>query len=364
MENFEEMFEESLKSIKEKTIIEGEIISISDDEIIVNIGYKADGIISKDELSYDESETTTSKYKVGDKVNVFVLKLNDGRGNVVLSLKRLEDDTRKEELETIVKNDEIITSKVTEILEKGVRVNFKGIRIFIPGSQLIENDINFYQGKTISFKIIENERNRIIGSEKKANREVREKLSNETMANIKEGDIVKGIVRRINDYGAFVDIGGVDGLLHASQMTWKKHIKPADFVREGQKVEVEIMTIDKETNRIALKMKKEEDNPWNKVGTEFKVGTVLEVTVTKLVSYGAFVEIVEGLDGFIHISQISTNIIEKPGDVLKEGQEVEAKIVQIDLENQKIELSIKALQEGMPNNNDENIVEEEKENIE
>lgn len=345
MENFEEMLENSFKAIVPGTIIKGEVLSVTDEEVFVNIGYKADGIVAKADFSYDETKKPNDVFKVGDTIEVYVVSLNDGRGNVVLSTKKLEETKLKEKFDNAVNSNDTITVKVTEILEKGVRANFLGTRIFIPASQLVNRDVNYYQGKTIDIKIIENQDRRVIGSEKKVNLEQREKQAYETMLTIRLRDIVKGTVKRINEYGAFVDIGGVEGLLHVSQMTWKRNVNPKDIVKEGQVLDVEIIELDKEKGRIALKSKKDDENPWNEVGSSVVVGSVLDVTILRLVAFGAFVEIKPGLEGFIHISQISTEIIKAPADVLEIGQIVTAKVVVIDTEKNRIELSIKALSE-------------------
>ena len=362
MENFEEMLENSLKAITPGTVIEGEVLSVTNDEIFVNIGYKADGIVSKTDFSYDENKDITSEYKPGDTIKVYVVSLNDGRGNVVLSTKKLEEEKLKNEFESAISNNATITVKITEILEKGVRANYLGTRIFIPASQLVNKDVNYYQGKTIDIKIIENKDRRVIGSERRVNSEERQKQASATMQNIKVGDIVKGTVKRINEYGAFVDIGGVEGLLHVSQMTWKRNVDPKDIVKEGQVLDVEIIELDKEKGRIALKSKKDEENPWNEVGTSVVVGAVLDVKVLRLVPFGAFVEIKEGLEGFIHISQISTDIIKTPNEVLELGQTVTAKVVVIDTEKKRIELSIKALSQPVEQKDEQEAetVEEEK----
>ncbi len=345
MESFEEMFEQSLKSIKPQTVIKGEIIAISNGEIFVNIGYKADGIIARNEFSYDENKRPEDTYKIGDVIDVYVMRLNDGRGNVELSLKKLEGKKLKEEFNQAVENDEVITDKVSQVLDNGVRVNHNGVMIFIPGNHLVKKDVKEYEGKKISFKIIANEKNRIIGSERIAYKQQRNEQAKETLAKINVGDKLKGIVKRVNEYGAFVDIGGVEGLLHVSQMTWKRNVNPNDFVKEGQEIEVEIMEYDRENNKIALRSKKQEDNPWNKVGTEIKEGDIFEVKIEKMLPFGVFVEIVDGIDGFIHISQIANKRIGNPSEVLKINQVVKAKIVKIDNDTKKIELTIKGIEE-------------------
>lgn len=351
MESFEEMFEQSLKSIRPDTVIKGEIIAISNGEIFVNIGYKADGIITRKEFSYDEEKRPEDTYKIGDVIEVYVLRLNDGRGNVELSLKKLEGKKVKEEFDSLVQNNTTITAKVSKIMDNGIRVNYNGIQVFIPGSHLRNKDVNDYQGETISFKIITNEKNRVIGSERIAYREQRNEQAQNTLANLNVGDKITGTVKRVNEYGAFVDIGGVEGLLHVSQMTWKRNVNPNDFVKEGQQIEVEVMELDKENGKIALKSKKDEENPWNKVGTEIKEGDIIDVTVLKMLPFGVFVDVIDGVEGFIHISQIATKRIAKPSDVLEINQVIKARIVKIDLEAKKVELSIRVLEEE--NNIDE-----------
>lgn len=352
MENmsFEELLNQTLKEIKVGQTVTGNIVNInSKGEIFVDLGYKADGIIPKSEFSYNENDNPKDLYKVGDRITADVLKLNDGLGNVLLSSKKANSKIVKQDFESKVKNNCIFTEKVTSVNDNGLIVDYRGIRIFIPLSlSAIPRDakVEDYKGKTVSFKIIEyNEQSRkVIGSIKIILDEEKQIKETNFWNNIEIGKMYKGIVTSLSSYGAFVDIDGIQGLLHISGMTWERDKKPADIVSVGQEIKVKVQEFDKENKRLKLEYDKKGSNPWDKFVEKYNINDVVTVKVSNLMPFGAFVTIDKGVEGLVHISQICEKKIVKPDDVLKIGQKVNAKIINIDLENKKVELSIRELE--------------------
>ena len=358
--SFEEFISQSLKDIKEGKTVTGKIINISSNgEIFVDIGYKADGIISKDEYSYDENTNPLDEFKQGDRITAEVLKLNDGLGNVVLSYKRSKLKLAKKEFESKVNHKCIFKEKVTEVNENGFIVNYKGIRIFIPLSlsgMLRTENIQDYLNREVRFRVIEyNEKNRkIIGSIKDVVEEEKEAKLKEFWDNVEEGKVYKGTVTSISTYGAFVDVGGVQGLLHISEMAWGRNQKPEDILKVNEQIEVRIKQADKENRRLMLIYEKKGPNPWNKIDEKYHIGDIVTVKVVKIMPFGAFVQLEKGIEGLVHISQICEKKIARPDDVLKVGDKVNAKIIELDKETRKIELSIREL-EGTSNEYKESL---------
>lgn len=351
---FEEFLNNSLKEIKEGQTVTGKIISITaNGEIFVDIGYKADGIITKQEYSYDENANPENEFKPGDRITAEIIKMNDGLGNVLLSYKKAKSKIAKKEFESKVNNKSIFKEKVTEANDNGFITNYMGIRIFIPlslsGITRSEN-VQDYIGKEVRFRVIEyNEKNhKIIGSIKDLLDEEKQKKLDEFWNNVKEGKSYKGTVTSISTYGAFVDVEGVQGLLHVSEMSWGRNINPADILKVGQEIDVKIKNADKENKRLQLIYGKKGPNPWDKLDEKYHVGDVVTVKVVNLTNFGAFVQLEKGIEGLVHISQICERKIAKPEDELKISQKVNAKIIEFDKENKKIELSIRDL-EGTSN---------------
>lgn len=352
--SFEELLNQTLKEIRVGQTVTGNIINInSQGEIFVDLGYKADGIIPRAEFSYNESDDPTKMFKVGDRITADVIKLNDGLGNVLLSYKKANSKIVKQDFESKVKNNYVFTEKVTSVNDNGLIVDYKGIRIFIPLSlSAIPRDEKpeDYKGKEITFRVIEyNEQARkIIGSVKVILDEQKQAKESEFWNNVEIGKVYKGTVTSLSSYGAFVDIDGIQGLLHISGMTWERDKKPEDIVKQGQEIKVKVLDFDRENKRLKLEYDKKGANPWDKFAEKYNVNDIVTVKVANLMPFGAFVKIDKGIEGLVHISQISEKRIAKPEEVLKVGQKVNAKIINIDLENKKIELSIKEL-EGTSN---------------
>lgn len=356
MENmsFEELLNQTLKEIKIGQTVTGNIVNINTQgEIFVDIGYKADGIIPRTEFSFDENDDPHNSFKVGDRITADVIKLNDGLGNVLLSYKKANSKIVKQEFESKVKNNCIFTEKVTSVNDNGLIVNYKGIRIFIPISlSAIPRDekIENYKGKEVSFKVIEyDEKTRkIIGSIKIILDEQKQAKEKEFWDNIEIGKVYKGIVSSLSSYGAFIDIDGIQGLLHISGMTWERDKKPSDILKVGQEIKVKVQEFDKENKRLKLEYDKKGPNPWDKFVQNYNVNDIVTVKVSRLLPFGAFVKIDKGIEGLVHISQICEKKIARPEDFLRVGQKVNAKIINIDSENKKVELSIREL-EGTSN---------------
>jgi len=346
--SFEELYNESLKETKLEKTVTGKVISITQNgEIFVDFGYKADGIIPKKEYSDDENANPNNEFKVGDSITADVLKQNDGLGNVLLSYKRVKNRTAKKELEQKIENGEIFEEKVTEVNEKGLIVKINDIRVFIPlslsGIQRDEN-IQDYKGKTIKFRITEYDAKKVIGSVKSILDEEKQEKLNKFWSEVEVGKKYKGTVSSLSTYGAFVDLGGVQGLLHISEMSWVRNIKPEDILKQGQEIEVTVIDLDKENKRLKLSYENKGPNPWENIDEKYKVGDVVKVKVVKLMNFGAFVELEEAVEGLVHISQIAERKITKPEEELKVNQHVNAKIIQLDKESKKIEFSIKELE--------------------
>jgi small subunit ribosomal protein S1 len=344
--SFEQMLDASFKTIRNGEIVEGTVIDVKPDEIVLNIGYKSDGIITRNEYTNEPNVDLTTVVKVGDTMEAKVVKVNDGEGQVVLSYKRLAAEKGSKRLEEAFNNEEVLTAKVTQVLDGGVCVNVDETRVFIPASLVsdtFEKDLNKFKDQEIEFVITEFDprKRRIIGNRKKLLLAKKEEAQKELLSRISIGDVIEGTVKNITDFGAFIDLGGVDGLLHISEMSWGRVENPKKVFTVGQTVRVFIKNINE--TKIALSRKFPEENPWNGAAEKYAIGNVVKGKVARMTDFGAFVELASGVDALLHVSQISKEHIEKPSDVLKVGQEIEAKIVDFNEADKKISLSIKAL---------------------
>ena len=339
--------EESTKPIRTGEIVTGQVIEVSKDEIILSIaGNKSEGVITRDEYSNDNSVDLTTKVQIGEEMEAKVIKLNDGVGMVSLSFKRMAADRGNKRLEEAFENQEVLTSKVTQVLDGGLSVEVEGARVFIPASLVsdtYEKDLSKYADQDIQFVITEfnPKRRRIIGDRKQLLVAEKAKLKEELFARIQPGDKVEGTVKNVTDFGAFIDLGGADGLLHISEMSWGRVENPKKVFKSGDRVTVLIKDIQGE--KIALSLKFPEANPWAQAAEKYAAGNVVTGRVARMTDFGAFVELEPGVDALLHVSQISREHIEKPSDVLKIGQEIEAKVVDFNEDDHKISLSVKAL---------------------
>ena len=344
--SFEQMLEDSVKTIRNGEIVQGTVIDVKEDEIILNIGYKADGIITKNEYSNDSSLVLTDAVKVGDTMEAKVLKVNDGEGQVILTYKRLAAEKGNKRLEAAFESQEVLKAPVTQVLDGGLCVNVEEARVFIPASLVsdtYEKDLSKYADQEIEFVITEfnPRRRRIIGNRKQLLLAEKAEKQKELLAKINVGDKVEGVVKNVTDFGAFIDLGGADGLLHISEMSWGRVENPKKVFKVGDKVKVFIKDIN--GTKIALSLKFEDANPWKDAAEKYAVGNVVTGRVARMTDFGAFVELEPGVDALLHVSQISKEHIEKPSDVLKVGDEVTAKVVDFNEADKKISLSVKAL---------------------
>ena len=344
--SFEQMLEDSVKTIRNGEIVQGTVIDVKEDEIILNIGYKADGIITKNEYSNDASLVLTDAVHVGDTMEAKVLKVNDGEGQVTLTYKRLAAEKGNKRLEEAFENQEVLKAPVTQVLDGGLCVNVDEARVFIPASLVsdtYEKDLSKYADQEIEFVITEfnPRRRRIIGNRKQLLLAEKAEKQKELMERIHVGDTVEGTVKNVTDFGAFIDLGGADGLLHISEMSWGRVENPKKVFTVGQTVRVFVKNIN--GSKIALSMKFDDENPWNGATEKFAPGNIVKGKVARMTDFGAFIELAPGVDALLHVSQISKDHVEKPSDVLKIGQEVEAKVVEFNEDDKKISLSMKAL---------------------
>ena len=349
--SFEQMLDESFKTIRNGEVVEGTVIDVKDDQIILNIGYKADGILTKNEYSNDSSIDLHTVAQPGDKMEVKVLKVNDGEGQVLLTYKRLAAEKGNKRLEEAFENHEVLKAKVTQVLNGGLSVVVEETRVFIPASlvsDVYEKDLSKYADQEIEFVITEfnPRRRRIIGDRKQLIVAEKKKLQEELFARIAAGDVVEGTVKNVTDFGAFIDLGGADGLLHISEMSWGRVENPKKVFKVGETVKVLIKDIN--GDKIALSLKFPEENPWLNAADKYAVGNVVEGRVARMTDFGAFVELEPGVDALLHVSQISREHVEKPSDALKIGQEITAKVVDFNEEDKKISLSMKALENEEP----------------
>jgi len=343
---FEQMLEESLKTIHAGEVVEGTVIDVKPDEIVLNIGYKSDGILTRNEYTNEPNVDLTTVAKVGDSMEVKVLKVNDGEGQVVLTYKRLAADRGNKRIEEAFNNKEVLKANVAQVLEGGLSVIVDEVRIFIPASLVsdtYEKDLTKYAGQEIEFVVSEYnpKRRRYIGDRRQLVAAKKAELQKELFEKIKEGDVVEGTVKNVTDFGAFIDLGGADGLLHISEMSWGRVENPKKVFKVGDKVNVLIKEIS--GSKIALSMKFDDQNPWKDAAEKYAVGTEVTGKVARMTDFGAFVELEPGVDALLHVSQISKEHIEKPADILKIGEEVTAKVVDFNEADKKISLSVKAL---------------------
>ncbi len=342
------MLEESFKTIHNGEVVEGTVIGVKEDEIILNIGCKADGIITKNEYSNESGIDLRDKVQVGEKMEAKVMKVNDGEGQILLTYKRLAAEKGYKKLEEALESHEVLTAPVVQVLNGGLIANVEGSRVFIPASLVsdtYEKNLEKYAGQEIEFVVTEfnPRRKRIIGDRKQLLVEKKKQLQAELFARIAVGDRIKGVVKNVTDFGAFIDLGGADGLLHISEMSWGHVENPKKVFKAGEEVEVLIKDINGE--KIALSLKFPEKNPWLNASDKFAAGTIVTGRVARMTDFGAFVELEPGVDALLHVSQISHEHVDKPSDVLKTGQEVTAKIVDFNEADHKISLSMKALED-------------------
>ncbi len=365
-ENFEELLEKSIKTLNTGDIVPGIVTGIGAKDVQVDLGTKHAGYIPYDEVSVDPTVKPEDILKIGDEIEVFVVRVNDQEGTCQLSKKKLDGLKVWDDLTTWCEEKAVVDAVITEENKGGLVANVKGIRVFVPASQsgvAKGGDLASVVGQNVQMKITEvnRARRRVIGSIRAVTAEARKAAQEKIWNEIQEGAKYHGVVKSLTSYGAFVDIGGVDGMVHVSELSWNRIKTPAEVISVGDEIDVYVISFDAAKHKISLGYKTAEMNPWNNFMTNYNVGDVVDAKIVKLMAFGAFAEILPGVDGLIHISQIANKRIGKPEDVLAEGQEVQVKITDVDAEKKRISLSIRALlQEEEPA---EEIVEEAVEEV-
>jgi small subunit ribosomal protein S1 len=332
--------EKSMRKIYKDDVLDGTIVSVKEEELIVNIGYLSDGIIEKEELieGYD--------YKEGDVISALVLNPHDGEGNVVLSHKKAEEIVGWDDLEDAFEEKKTVKVKVKEVVKGGVVAEYRNVNCYIPGSLLsyrYVDDMHSYIGRelVVAVEDFDRETKRVVLSRKAIEVVERQHKKSELMNELQTGEMREGTVTKLMKFGAFVDLGGVEGLIHLDDLAWHRVNDPSEIVSEGDQVTVYVASIDKKTGKIGLILKKVEEDPWKGVAEYYKPEDMVEGTVVRLMDFGAFVEIEDGVEGLVHISEISSERVRKPSDVLKVGDRVQVVILKVDEENKKMSLSIK-----------------------
>lgn len=349
-QNFEEMLEESLKSLNTDEKVRGIVVGITPTEVYVDVGRKQAGFVPANELSQDPNVRPEDVVKMGDELDLLIMKTNDQEGTIMLSKKRVDAMKGWDEIEAALESQEILTGKVIEVVKGGIIVLSRNMRIFVPASQATGSrgeDLNELKNKEVQFRIIEvnRGRRRAVGSIRSVLKEARKAAQEKFWAEIEEGQHFTGKVKSFTNFGAFIDLGGVDGMVHISELSWNRVKHPSDVLAIGDTVEVYVKGLDRENGKISLGYKDPSQNPWEKLEKEYPVGTVCEATVVGLTDFGAFANVIPGIDGLIHISQIADRRIEKPQDVLSVGDKVTVKITDIDFDHHRVSLSMRALLE-------------------
>lgn len=347
MDEFAAEIDASLARVDIGDLVECSVISVGEEELIVNLGYIADGLIKKEELLLDPDQGIKDAYKVGDVLKAEVQTMNDGEGNVRLSEKKAVQMIVWDELEEHYKNGTRLTVKVSNVVKGGVTAMIKGIRAFMPASMLAARyveDLNEFVGQDLEVIVKDFDRRdrKVIISHKEIDKELRDQVQKTFFEEVQKGQVFNGTVKKLMNFGAFVDLGSVDGLVHINEMSWKRIKHPSEVMKEGDVVEVYVINIDKDKQKISLGLKNIDNNPWDDIEAHYTVGKVYEGQVVRLAGFGAFVKIGEGIEGLVHISEISHQRIDTPASVLSEGQEVKVKVIKIDAKAKKISLSIKA----------------------
>lgn len=349
--SFEQELEKSLAPLYSGQVVSGTVIAVTPTEIAVDLGFKYDGFISDDELSFDDGVQTKSVAKVGDQIEAFVVRVNDKDGLVQLSLKKIEAIKRTEAIVNATETKEIIEGKVIKAVNGGIIVNCSDVRVFVPASQSgTSKDANLEDlvGTKVKLRILEADKRmkKVVGSIKLASGTVKTQAKKEFWDSAAIGSKYKGTVKTITPFGAFVDLGGIDGLVHLSELSWNNIKSAEEVVKIGDEIEVSIKSLDQENNKISLSFKNPNDNPWIKIKNAIQAGDTINVKIARLVPFGAFAEVAPNVDGLIHISELDVKNITNPASVVKIGDEIEVKVLELDAENEKLSLSRAALMEG------------------
>lgn len=368
MENFMEEIEKSMNKFYPGDIVTGTVMDINEKEVVLNLGYKSDGIIPKEELSSDPSENPEDLMEIGESVEVYIIKLDDGEGNVLVSKKRVDAEKGWEVLEDAYEKGEPVEVEVQSVVKGGLIGYSHGIRCFIPASHISNRytkDLSQFVGNTYDAEIIDfdKRRNKAVLSRKNLLLAERNKQKEALLEELEVGKTFTGKVTQIKDFGVFIDLGGMDGLLHISEMSWGKIDHPSELYSIGDEVEVQVIAVDKEKERISLSKKHLTENPWIDIENKYAKGDVVTGKVVKLLDFGAFVELEPGVDGLVHVSEISNQHVKKPSDVLNINDEITVEVLSVDKENKRISLSMKALMESEEGTDEKTAEESDEEKL-
>lgn len=339
------------RRIQQGDVISGTVVQVREDEVLIDIGGKSEGVIPRQELSLKSFGHPREIVGEGDVIDVFVLRVDNDEGHLILSKKRADRSKALSRVEAALETKEELAGEVLKVVKGGLLVDVLGMRGFVPAS-LVERgyvgDLEKYVGKVLRLRVIEFDKNRgkVVLSQKAILQEEYLQAQKDLWETIQPGEIRKGVVRHLTNFGAFVDLGGVDGLLHISELSWGRIKHPSEVVKEGDEAEVFVIAVDRENKRISLSLKQAQANPWKTVDERYQVGQVVKGTIVRLVSFGAFVEVEPGVEGLVHISRLADYRVAKPEDVVSAGQEVDVKILDINKQDQRISLSIKDAARG------------------
>jgi 4-hydroxy-3-methylbut-2-enyl diphosphate reductase len=345
-QTFAQMLDESIVNLHTGDVVKGKVIQILPNEVSVNLNYKYEGVIARSEITEDPTVDITTLLEPGQEIDVFVVRINDNEGNVQLSKKKIDAQKNFSKLEEAFNNKAPVPGKVIEQIKGGLIALINGVKVFVPSSQISNRyveDLSVYKGKELNFNILELDKSkrRIVAGRKELATIEQNERKDEFFANTQVGDQLQGTVSRITKFGAFVDLGGVDGLIHISELSWGHVDNVKDVVNEGDEVKVTVIGLDKEKGKISLTLKNPADNPWNNVPNKYPIGEIVEGKVVRLVQFGAFVELEPGLDGLVHISQIANHHVVSAADELAVGDIIKVKVTDIDEQHKKISLSKK-----------------------
>lgn len=351
--NMEDMLDDDFASLKKGSIINGTVVRVNDDEVLVDIGFKSEGIVTLRELTNDRTLTPSDLVEEGDEIEVYVLRVSDDNGNPVLSKRRAESIAAWNKVKEAYDNEEDVTGRVVEAVKGGLLVDVMGMRAFLPASLVDRNyvpDLSVFTGEDITAKVIEIDRQkrRVVLSRQAYLEEIYKKQQEETWNSLEEGQVIKGIVQRITNFGAFVDVGAVDGLVHISELSWGRVEHPSEVLNEGDEVTVKVLSVDREKERVSLSIRQVTDDPWTKVDKNYEAGEIVQGKVVRTVSFGAFVELEPGVEGLVHISQLAWNHVEKTEDVVSPGDVIKVKILSVNKDEKRISLSLKETTERPP----------------
>jgi len=346
-QSFQEMLDETFTTLKSGNIVSGTVVRVSPTEVIVDLGFKSDGIISRSDFTADTSVELSELTKPGDKIDVWILRVNDGDGNVVCSKRKVDSQANLKNVEAAFNDKTPLRGKVTDVVKGGLTVDIQGCRAFVPSSQISNRfikDLEAFKGKEFDFQILEfdrerNRRLRVIAGRRELAAQEAQAAQSEIFSKMVVGEHIEGTVSRIVDFGAFIDLGGVDALLHITELSWNRARKVTDVLKIGDKVNAIVKDFNPETGKISLSLKEAKDNPWAGIFEKYPIDSIVKGTVVRFAQFGAFVHLEDGIDGLVHISQIADKRVAKPADELEIGQVIDVKIVAIDEEHKKISLS-------------------------